>query len=219
MKEELVPNISHDDFANDAEILKHRRETEAYNKMIEECISILDREFNIKSSSHSDLHAFSLYNCLYEPKLIRSFEANSPIIELSIFIVRYFSSAHLARGSTGDYDNYLFGLLNFSRIFPKTIMVRETVREKIEDVFTKLEIDFPLAKSFSSRFYVVTESKEQLEQLIGNKPLDDLTAFPDMEVEIHGKLCLFRLSRNNISIEETKKFIELAKQLNRVLNN
>lgn len=214
----FVPDFSHDDFANDPEIKKSRAKREAYNQMIGECLSILQSELQVESASHKNLHSFLMYKDLVRPTLVKSFRSNSPSMDLHVSIVQYYSSTRTARTTSSGLDDYVFGVLTLSKQFPHTMIIRETIREKIADIFTKVEIDFPTAKKFSRRFYVVSEDREKLYQLIVAKSLSELTIFPNMELEFKDQLCLFRLSRKSISVAETEKFVVLAKKLNEVFN-
>lgn len=82
----------------------------------------------------------------------------------------------------------------------------------------KQDVDFKEQKKFSRKFHVVSQDKEKLQILFLNKPLDELAAFPEMEVEINGNNCLFKVSGNPMSVDGTRKFIELAKKLYKILN-
>ena len=86
------------------------------------------------------------------------------------------------------------------------------------DLFVKGDLDFKYQKKFSKKFHLVTKDKEKLVLLLENKPLDDLIQFPEMEVEICKKQCLFRLSENTMNMEEAKQFIGLTHCLLKMLD-
>lgn len=218
MQEDFAPKFSNDDFADDPEIRKERLRKKAYDEMLQECISIIQSSLFLESSGHKNLKSFFVFKNLTQPFLLASFTSNSPFLPLHVSIVQYHSSYHIARGNNAGSDDYLFGVLTLKHTYPKTMIVRETLREKIADLVTKNELDFAHAKKFSRKFYVLTEDKQKLSQLLDSKPLNELTAFPNMEAEISGASCLFRLSRNSISPKHSLQFTELAKILNKVLN-
>jgi hypothetical protein len=109
-------------------------------------------------------------------------------------------------------------LLRLSKEYPVTCIFKETLREKITDWFVKQDVDFVDQKKFSRKFHVVSGDKKKLGFLLFNKPLDELAAFPEMEAEINGNNCLFKISGNPVSPGETKQFIELAKKLYKILS-
>jgi len=65
---------------------------------------------------------------------------------------------------------------------------------------------------------VITKDARRLADLIMFKNLDELTAFPAMEVEIHANACLFRHARVPVSPDEAIQFSALAKILSNILN-
>jgi hypothetical protein len=82
----------------------------------------------------------------------------------------------------------------------------------------KGDVDFKDYPLFSKKFHVVTKDKDRLNYLLYNKPLDELTEFPDMELEINGNQCFFRCSKQPMDQEITKEFVALGKLLLRVFN-
>jgi len=97
-------------------------------------------------------------------------------------------------------------------------MHKETIREKLTDLFLKHDVDFEHSKKFSGRFQVLTEDEQRLQQLLQFKNLDTLTAYPEMELEFNYDSCLFRSSRKSVSMEEAINFCELAKTLLTMFN-
>ena len=107
----------------------------------------------------------------------------------------------------------MFGYFTMTHSFPKTYVCKETIREWITDLFVNNEVDFEHCKKFSRKFYVLTEDKKQLSDLLQFKDLDELADYPDMELEFQGNACLFRSSRKCILPDEAEVFTELAKTL------
>lgn len=84
------------------------------------------------------------------------------------------------------------------------------------DLLTRKETDFPGHRNFSRRFHLLTEDPEKLRELVRFSPLDDLTHFPDLELEIQGDQCFYRTSTLPLSRKEAMKHVELTKLLLRI---
>lgn len=209
---EFIPDFSGDDFAHNKEIQKARAERKAYEKMVKECLELIGEELNASVSGHINFKGFHLFKPL-NATLNQSFKSdlNGKVVWISL--VEYESAFPTARDSNGGSDQYLFGHISFRTQFPRTYIQKETLKEKIEDLFLKQDTDFKHSKKFSRKFHVVTEDKNKLAHLFQSKNLDALIDFPDLELEFLNNTALFRSSRKPISIEETQIFCDLTKVL------
>jgi len=207
-----------DDFANDKQIQRIRREREAFQKMMNECIGLVSSNLGLQPCADTDLKDFVLVQSLPKPGVTESFQSTNPLLQVDVSIVQYHTEVHLGNATNAGTENYFFALLTLRREFPHTLIYPETITEKIADLFTRSELDFKEQKKFSWKFYTITKDKEKLAQLLYNKPLDDLTKYKEMEVEINKNLCLMRLSRRPVSKTEAIEFCEFVKDINRVFN-
>lgn len=212
-----IPDFSGDDFANDKEILEHRAAIKAYEKMIDDSLSIIGQELKLTTASHINLKGFHMFKSL-SAIITSSMKSVDQSYELRASLAEYTSSYPVPRNPNTGTDLYLFGHLVLKKNYPKTYIHKETIKEKIEDFFLKRDLDFPHSRKFSRKFQVMTEDKEGLHQLLQFKNLDPLTAFPDMEMELSGNTVLFRNSRSAISIEEATDFCKLSKALLTIFN-
>jgi len=203
-----IPDFSGDDFANDRDVQKMRAEEKAHKEMIGRSLSILQQKLSLKESSHRNLKNFLMFKNL-EATVIDSYTAATGK-PLHVSMVKYYSSVQIGRTTDSSDDNYLFGLFPTGKSYPRTYICKETIGQKIIDLFTKMEVDFDHSKKFSRTFHVLTEDKKRLQDMLLLKDLNPLAAFPEMEVEIQNSACLFRSSRKPISPEEAEEFSELA---------
>jgi hypothetical protein len=210
-----IPDFSGDDFVNDKEIQKTRQAVEKERKVIEDSMTIIQNELNVKKSSHKNLKSFGMFKTL-QPILISSFSSTNS--SLTISIAEYYSSYSTPKNPNSGSDKYLFGHLQLKRMFPTTYICKETIKEKIADLFLKIDTDFTEHKKFSRKFHVLTQDKDKLTSMLQFKNLDSLITFPDMEIEIINNACLFRNSRRRISPDEATRFSSLAKTLSSILN-
>jgi hypothetical protein len=117
-----------------------------------------------------------------------------------------------------DGSCFLFGIMGLGRTYPQTYIHQEKVAHRVINWFTKTDTDFQEYKKFSSSFQVITNEKEKLLNQLMGKPLDDLAAYPAMQAEINGNVCLFRLSEEPLGDQNGQPFIQLAKLLNKLFN-
>ena len=209
---EYVPDFSGDDFANDKEIQKHREAIKAYEKMIEDSLTVIRQELKVQDASHINFKGFHMFKSL-SATITHSMKSTIPNNELRVSLAEYYSAAPTAKSSNSGSDLYLFGHISFKVNYPRTYVHRETIKEKIEDIFLKRDVDFPNSKKFSRKFQVLTEDKKRLQDLLQFKRLDDLIDFPEMEVEFSNNTALFRSSRKPVSIEEANIFCDMTKVL------
>lgn len=183
---------------------------------MEQSISIVKEELGLESSSHKYLKGFSMFRHL-DPRVVETYQSMSAPLQITVSVVEYMSSYPLPRDDNSGLNYYLFGVIELKKKFPKTYICKERIPEKIFDLITRMETDFPEHRKFSRNFHVLTLDSDQLRDLFRPKDLAQLTAFPDMEVEIHENSCLFRHSRCAVSLKEAERFSELAKSLVEIL--
>ena len=206
-----------DDFANDKEIKRQRKEKAEHLKMLESSIKEIKEAFNAKDSSQQNIKQFLLYKSIERPSVIKSITGEWNNKEIYISTIQYFSFVSLPRYHNAGTDEYLVGVITLKESYPHIIIKPEILALKIEDIFTKMDVDFKHAKLFSFLFYVVTKEKESLKQKFLSKDLNRLTKFLDAEIEIIGYNCYFRANRKSISLKEAEKFTKLAKTLSEIL--
>lgn len=206
-----------DDFANDKEIVRLRKIDEDYHKLMEDCIVILSEKLSLEENICDDITSFELFRSVENAELLTSFRSVRPDLPLQVFFIENTWVHQTAKSRQEGIEHMFMGLLTLRGEYPLTYVYKETIREKIVDWFVKGDIDFKEQKKFSSQFHVVTRDKERLRQLLSNKPLDDLVLFPELELEINGKACLFRVSKESLSEDATLQLAELAKLICQIL--
>lgn len=203
------PDFSADDFADDKEIQKTRAEMNAYGKMIDDALAIIQKKLNVSNASHKNLKGFEMFRSL-EAIVNWSLSSSDSSVPIHVSLAEYSSAYPIAKASNSGTDQYLFGYFAMTKTYPATYIHKETLKEKIADLVLKHDVDFDHSKKFSRKFHVITEDKARLLELLQFKNLDDLALYPEMELEIQGNACLFRSSRKPISVEEADFFSQLA---------
>ena len=203
--------------AEDKESLEKKALEKAYDAMKESCIALICKELNCKPASPTNFELFHMFESL-DATTVGSFKSTNLNYDLRVALAEYYSEAPTAKSSNGGTDLYFFGHLVVKTNYPKTYIHKETIKDKIEDIFLKQDVDFLNSKKFSKKFQVLSVDREGLQDLLQFKTLDDLANFPEMEIELLGNRLLFRNSRKAISMEEAAGFCKLAKTILAVFN-
>lgn len=206
-----------DEFDHQEEFKEKRRKEAEYKKMMEDCIQMLSDAFDAKASSHKNLKSFLIHESTTYPYLVESYEGAWKNKEFYCCILEY--SGDEINRNIHHYGGpkYFAGLVTLTKKYPHTIIQPETIAHKVENLFTKNDIDFKQAEKFSRKFHVITKNKPALEIIWHNTDLDKLAVFKLAEIEIYDQQCYFKISEKPISLVETTNFIELAKTLMEIL--
>jgi hypothetical protein len=203
-------------FSNDKEIQRNRELLKAFLQMLQESIDIVKSSLSLRPHTHPDLNNFVLAHSMPDAVIAESFCSTTLPVQISI--VDYFSSVTVGKVRNAGRDRYFLALLRLTKNFPHTLIYRETLSEKIAEVFVNSELDFKEHKKFSRKFYTLCKDKEKLVDLLYNKPMNELVKYSNLELEICGDLCLFRHSRKPVSKEEAIAICHLVKDVHRILH-
>lgn len=212
-----IPDFSGDDFAKDKSILEYRAQIKAYEDLKKDVLSIVKTNLDLSESGHINLKTFVMFKSL-QPIVKASYSKDFNSCKLHVSLVEYHSDYSSPRFPNAGNDDYLFGLITGKTTFPKTYICKESIREKIYDLFMKQDVDFKDSREFSRKFYVISEDKKAISELLKSRNLDSLGSCPDMEIEFNSNRILFRSSRKSISIDEAEKFSELANKVAEVFS-
>lgn len=208
-EDSFIPDFSGDDFANDKNILKYRETIRLHKQMIQDSLDFIGNELGLHDGSHKNLKTFLMFKNL-QPIVLESLSADN---SFHVSLVEYSTSIPTPRMHNSGSDEYLFGLITLKKTYPNTYIYKETLKERLADLILRNELDFEHSKKFSRQFYVLTEDKKNLSDILQLVDLNPLTVFPNMELELQGNKCLFRNSRKPISQNEATQFCKLAKLL------
>lgn len=213
-----MKNINkYDDFENDKEIQKLRKQQAEFLKTIDDSIEILTKAFKAKKSSRKILNKFLLHKSINKPFIIDSFLGTWGDAQIYFSTIEYHFSIPTGRVLNSGTDYYFIGVIKTDNSYPHTIIQPETITLKIENLFTKFDVDFKHSRKFSSKFHVITKDKAGLENIFHQKDLNQIAEFSSSEIELLKQQCYFRTGRKSISIKEAYTFVELAKKLVEIL--
>jgi hypothetical protein len=67
-----------------------------------------------------------------------------------------------ARGARHtELENQFYGVVNLNKDFGHVLIRKESITDKISELFTPMEVDFETDSEFSRQFYVVAEDKDK----------------------------------------------------------
>lgn len=208
-----VPDFSGDDFGHLKWIQEKRKAEAEFNKMMTDSIKVVSLAFNAKPSSHKNLKHFLLHKEVSIPIISDSYLGSWKNRPVYFCIFEYESSTSIAKSNERGSNYYFAGMIGLDKSYPHTLIHPETMAIKIENLFTRLDVDFPHAKRFSRKYHVMCKDKDSLKTLLLPKDLDSLSWNNFAEFELKEKQCYFRVSRKPVSLAEAEKFIELGKNL------
>ena len=200
-------------FDDDEEVQELRKMDDAYYAMVEKCSNILKQEFSLEETEQGpDIFSFEIFKPV--ANLVNDiifYKSDSKSLSLIVALVTYHCpNRDKSESGTGE-DDCLYGHITFNKEFPVTFIYKEKFRDRLVDWFVKGDVDFKGHTQFSRSFHLVTKDRDKLNFLLENKPLDKLTSYPDLEIEISGYSCFFRESNDTISTLQTTRFAQLTK--------
>jgi hypothetical protein len=78
----------------------------------------------------------------------------------------------------------------------KVYIRKETLADKVTDLFTKIDIDFAEYPNFSKNYYVVGEKPDMVKKHLPKRLMESLEKTADMIIEINGNWGLMRTEKN-----------------------
>src|SRR6185436_7843301 len=208
-----MPDFSDQEFDNDKEVKKWKKEREEHIKHINECITVVSKSFNSSQSSHKNLKGFELHKLINIPFIIESHTGSFGKKTVFFSVIRYKTSARIPKGNISGSDEYFVGVITLEKSYPHTIILPETIALKINNLFIRGDVDFTHAKWFSFKFHVITKDEDRLRRSFEYVDLNRLTKFKNAEIEIKDNKCYFRANRKAVSLKEAQIFTELAKTI------
>lgn len=201
------------DWENDKEIMKLRKEKAAHEQKITDSIAVVKEALNAKETIEKEPSSFFLYSSIPGAFVNASYlgEWNGKKVYFGSF--EYHTSITAGRARSEGRDAYFFGVISLKEAYPHIVIKPELLALKIEDLFTKMDVDFKHARLFSFLYYVITKDKNALEFKFRSKELNRIARFLNAEIEFIGYECFFRVNRKAINLKEAERFVKLAKVL------
>lgn len=204
-EEEETP---HEDeiFSDDPERAVQRKEEIEREEYINQLVNSVCRQLSLEETENfPEISALSLNPSALNADDVKCFSTKDTSLPLSVLICYYDTQ------ETIYYDDAtLLGVIELPLAFPATSLRKEEVSDRLADIFSQADIDFKEQNKFSKTFHLVSSDKEFIKQKWEGKPLDMLAEFPDLQLVIEEKQCVFRCFTDNIDQDKVDMFVKLS---------
>ena len=166
-------------------------------EIFRDSVVVLKAEFNIKNISRSEevkvhkvLSSFHSFESAEQVVLQNAFKIGNHF--LALLSVNYLVIRGRQRYTETLTDLEFAGLGKLNVDLKKTFIRRETLQDKIQELFIPVEVDFDHNKTFSRKYFVLTNDPQNLKDKMPSKLMDIINEQREIEVEINGRNLLVR---------------------------
>jgi len=92
-----------------------------------------------------------------------------------------------------DYE--LIGLAVLKKKYGRVLIKPETLEDKINDLFSHVEIDFDFDKEFSKKYYVIATNESLFRNSISTQFIETIRDVKGLEIEINDNILIVRLRK------------------------
>lgn len=200
-----------------------------YDKQLWSQINIwfsqLGVNYGVSLAQFPDLEGFELLRNLKKGTVWQSLLIKNSGSVFNLLISEYGTeNPQVSRFPDGRKDVaehvYFWGYLKLRESFGRALIRPETLKDKIEEWFEPIEIDFAVNKAFSKKYFVVATNTADFKAKMENKPdfLEALNHFNNIYLEFTDNACLF-MNFKAVSEKNLVNMINLGLQLDETLNN
>lgn len=179
------------------------REKWDYNQQY---LSEIAKRYTVKHTYNPILRNFYLFNSKKKTRYFNSWRVSNGQHSLILCLIEYEIQWEEA------------GYLRLRKSFGQTLIRKETVLDKIEELLNPMELDFPDHKAFSQKYYVLTDDEDLLKSSLDEKLKDYLVERKNLSVEFHNRACVFRHA-TAADIVESIRLCEIGFKLDELINH
>jgi len=92
-----------------------------------------------------------------------------------------------------DYE--LIGLAVLKKKYGRVLIKPETLEDKINDLFSHVDIDFDFDKEFSKKYYVIATNESLFRNSISTQFIETIRDVKGLEIEINDNILIVRLRK------------------------
>lgn len=119
-------------------------------------------------------------------------------------------------GEHAIVDNYLFGYFEAEKALGHVFVRPETIEDKINEFFTKTEIDFESNPKFSKKYFMLSDNRELTENNVNHKFLSVIEDHNGLHIEIKNNK-IITTSLTNMNIDEVDRITDFCKRASMVI--
>ncbi len=177
----------------------------------------------IAKSGKVSLKNFELINNKRDYQFKNCWKVFDSISQFKLCLISYSNTFEVVNSATGGHmaeesNNYFVGFLKLNKDFGHTLIRPETFKDKINEIFNPVEIDFNEYKKFSRRYYVISNNETILKSWISYEFVKCLEEINNFSIELYKDQCLFRFPKS-LSMKESLDLCKIGLKLDQILNN
>jgi hypothetical protein len=130
---------------------------------------------------------------LSEAVEIKNFENSSFLLLLNLHTT--FKGIRIPQNETDISDYELIGMALLKKKYGKVLIRPETIEDKINDLFTHLDIDFDFDKKFSKKYCVLADNESQFRNTVSKQFIETIREIDGIEIEIDDHVLITRLRK------------------------
>jgi len=147
----------------------------------------------VKTLSRFDsLGSYSLA-LLSEAVEIKKDENSSYLLLLNLHYT--FRGTRIPQNETNISEDELIGLVLLKKSYGKVLIRPETMEDKINDLFSHIDIDFDFDKKFSHKYYTESDNEANFRNQISKQFVETIGEFNGLEIEIDDHVLIVRLRK------------------------
>jgi len=198
---------------------KLKKEFEAYLTQLFEKAS---KKFDIVETDNSPitfdfLKQFHLFGSQQNAILTNAWNIQKNNNNFYIACIEINSTLKMGRRNETQTHKFLYGLVNTRRDFGISLLTKETLTNKIADLFLKIDIDFETNKTFSAKYRCLTNDAGKFRNAMSDELMDYLARINHIELEFKNNVCLFRTKRSIIDQKNNLELFSIGIELSKML--
>lgn len=185
----------------------------------------LGAKYGVSQAAYPDLYNSELIDNHRKYALWQSLSIKFNTFNFNLLVAEYgvdYNKDIRKKNLEVDYESehfYFWGYLQLKDSYGRALIRPETIRDKIEEFFQPVEIDFEQHPNFSKKYFVIAANKKDFTAKIEGKPqlLEVLDNHTNTYLEFNDNACLFMIFKA-VSYGNLIYTINLGILLDQVLN-
>jgi hypothetical protein len=190
--------------------------------LCQRCLENIFAQFGNSETSIVTIEKFAMAEEARHSHTIFSWRIGNKLNAFTLALVEYdieYINARKTRASVATASHlYLFGHLELNKDYGVSYIRPESLKDKVLEMFVPVEIDFPEAPEFSSKYYVLSNDKEKFANAVSPSLMRYLLEVEGLEIEFRNNECLFRFE-GVVEEEKSLQLCEVGLNLDRLLNH
>lgn len=163
------------------------------------------------------LKQFHLFSYQQNAHITNSWSIQKNSNNFQLACIEIDSTLKMGRRNETQTHKFLYGLVNTRRDFGISLLTKETLTDKIADLFLKIDIDFETNKSFSKKYRCLSNDTDKFRNAMSDELMNYLSAINHLELEFKKNVCLFRTEKSVIEQKNNLELFSIGIELSKML--